>query len=148
MEEIKFKRFGEEKQEQVRQLVAYTTLMGLTGKDLISIGTKLERERRNAEAERLWNIVDSYKIEPTGRYAGRNYRRSYINQFKLTYNGKIYHFEDTNWYNVVIKQGNRKRSRQTKDYDNEVSCLRVNAHVVRVILNLYNKDIDLEAIFK
>lgn len=147
MEEVKFKRFSDEKQEQVRQLVAYTTLMGLTGKDLISIGNKLERERRNAEAERLWNIVDSYNIEPIGRYAGRNYRKSYIDGFKMVYNGKTYYFEDTNWYNVMIKQGNRKRSRQTKDYD-ELMCLTVNTHIVRVILNLYYKDIDLEAIFK
>lgn len=45
-DELKFRRFSEDKQEQVRQLVAYTTLMGLSGKDLISIGTKLERIRK------------------------------------------------------------------------------------------------------
>ena len=46
--EINFKRFPREKQEQIRQLVNYATLMGLDGKDLISIGSKLERIKSNA----------------------------------------------------------------------------------------------------
>ena len=46
--ELIFRRFPEDKQEQIRQLVAYTTLMGLSGTDLVSIGGKLNRiEEKN-----------------------------------------------------------------------------------------------------
>lgn len=42
-EELVFKRFPAEKQEQVRGLVSYAMLMGLDGRDLASIGQKLTR---------------------------------------------------------------------------------------------------------
>lgn len=42
-EELVFKRFPADKQEQVRGLVSYAMLMGLDGKDLTSIGQKLTR---------------------------------------------------------------------------------------------------------
>ena len=60
--EIEFKRFSKEKQEQIRQLVAYTTLMGLTGKDLVSIGGKLERMKEAEERKRRLAIVKSYPV--------------------------------------------------------------------------------------
>jgi hypothetical protein len=48
-EELVFKRFPPEKQDQVRGLVNYATLMGLTGKDLVSIGGKLDRIKASNE---------------------------------------------------------------------------------------------------
>jgi hypothetical protein len=48
-EELLFKRFPADKQEQVRQLVAYAQLMGLDGKDLVSIGGKLDHIKASAE---------------------------------------------------------------------------------------------------
>ena len=41
--DLKFRRFSKEKQEQIRQLVVYATMMSLSGKDLISIGGVLDR---------------------------------------------------------------------------------------------------------
>lgn len=55
--EINFKRFPREKQEQIRQLVNYATLMGLDGKDLISIGSKLERIKSNATIQENRKII-------------------------------------------------------------------------------------------
>ena len=42
---MEFKRFSEDKQEQIRQFVSYAQMMGLTGKDIRSIGDKLDRRR-------------------------------------------------------------------------------------------------------
>ena len=63
-DEIIFRRFSEAKQAQVRQLVGWARLLGLTGRDLISIGGKLDRAtaqqelRRNKEiAQGMWNRV-------------------------------------------------------------------------------------------
>lgn len=58
-EELLFKRFPADKQEQVRQLVAYAQLMGLDGKDLVSIGGKLDRIKAAAEYRRNRSLVES-----------------------------------------------------------------------------------------
>ena len=58
-DELIFKRFPEEKQEQVKQLVAYARLMGLDGKDLVSIGGKLDRTRTAEEWRRNKQLVES-----------------------------------------------------------------------------------------
>jgi len=62
-EELEFKRFPKEKQEQVRQLVAYANLMGLDGKDLVSIGGKLERLKSSNERRRRMDAISQYKIQ-------------------------------------------------------------------------------------
>ena len=58
-EELLFKRFPVDKQEQVRQLVAYAQLMGLDGKDLVSIGGKLDRIKAASEYKRNKSLVES-----------------------------------------------------------------------------------------
>ena len=70
-EELLFKRFPAEKQEQVRQLVAYAQLMGLDGKDLVSIGGKLDRIKATAEYKRNRSLVEStFIFLYVGRDAG------------------------------------------------------------------------------
>lgn len=65
--DLTFKRFSPEKQEQIRQLVAYTALMGLDGKDLVSIGGKLDRIAKRQELDRNLEIGRSYVITPVGK---------------------------------------------------------------------------------
>ena len=72
-EELVFRRFPAEKQEQVRGLVSYAMLMGLDGRDLTSIGQKLTRfaqtEKRRSNLER----IADYKclaIKKSGRPLG------------------------------------------------------------------------------
>lgn len=91
--ELEFRRFSKEKQEQVRQLVAYTTLMGLNGKDLVSIGGKLDRIEQRKELERKLHIVRGYDIKPIGR------DKKAEGRFKLQLSGVWYHFANT--YNTV-----------------------------------------------
>lgn len=66
---LEFKRFAPEKQDQIRQLVSYATLMGLSGKDLISIGGKLDRVKERQQHEALVRIAEGYEAEtkPVGR---------------------------------------------------------------------------------
>lgn len=83
--ELEFKRFSKDKQEQVRQLVAFATLMGLTGKDLVSIGGKLDRIALAQERKQRLTIVKGYDIKPIGS-------ADIDHKFKLTLNGIVYHF--------------------------------------------------------
>ena len=109
--ELEFKRFSKDKQEQVRQLVAYTTLMGLTGKDLVSIGGKLDRIQQRKELERKLHIVKSYDVKPIGK------DKKAEGRFKLHLNGVWYHFTIT--YNTVqiANQTTKRALRQHYDVE-------------------------------
>ena len=87
------KRFSKEKMQQVEQFIAYATLMGLTGEDLVSIGGKLTRDSKrdiikaNMEIVRSfeclkiggdWNISSRFKLKtPAGNYNIHNDQWSY-----------------------------------------------------------------------
>jgi len=62
--ELIFRRFPKEKQDQVRGLVEYATLMGLSGKDLVSIGGKLDRIKEAQERERNLSIAQGFECLP------------------------------------------------------------------------------------
>lgn len=50
-DDLVFKRFDASRQEQIRQLVSYTTLLGLSADDLISIGNRLKRIKISNEVK-------------------------------------------------------------------------------------------------
>jgi len=94
-DELFFKRFPAEKQDQVRGLVEYATLMGLTGKDLVSIGGKLDRMKAQQERTRNMEIIKSFKIETIGddkRYKGINREDALDNRFKVRTATGAYNF--------------------------------------------------------
>jgi hypothetical protein len=95
-EELFFKRFPLEKQDQVRQLVSFATLMGLTGKDLVSIGGKLDRIRLAIERDRLRGIVNEMDLR-----AIKSPRGSYTNSWHLVSGGTKYHFKGDMWGGIV-----------------------------------------------
>lgn len=100
-EELFFKRFSKEKQEQVRQLVAYAQLMGLDGKDLVSIGGKLDRIKSSAEARRNKSLVESSFIflnvgSDRGDYALNN-------RWRIKTIGGSYTFESGSWGEYRVK---------------------------------------------
>lgn len=101
--QLEFRRFSDEKQEQVRQLVAYITLMGLTGKDLVSIGGKLDRiEKRKQEARNL-AIGLSYQVVPVGRSVkDRAYNES-SKWFWTDSLGTKWRFDRETGYSVIVK---------------------------------------------
>lgn len=101
-EELIFKRFPEAKQDQVRALVNYATLMGLTGKDLISIGGTLDRIKEARERKRRIASVKGYTLLPIGTDSGKTkHDLDHImrKRFKLETASGAYYFEcrDYNW---------------------------------------------------
>lgn len=90
--DMKFlKRFPEAKQEQIRQLMGYVSLLGVSGKDLISIGGYIERGKKREQAEYLRDIALGYKAEHIRGDAKT--KHVLHRRFKLEVNGSWYVFE-------------------------------------------------------
>jgi hypothetical protein len=117
---LHFRRFSEDKQDQVRALVNYATLMGLDGKDLISIGGKLNRIKERREMERNRTIADELvkSCKPVGKDSmakGRDLRRwTYVDGV-----GRKWRFEDADYWTVKVTSdtGATKRFRNLDRYD-------------------------------
>lgn len=71
-EELLFKRFPAEKQDQIRSLVNYATLMGLSGKDLVSIGGKLDRIKEANQRKHNIAIAQGFKCFEYGNKPVKN----------------------------------------------------------------------------
>ena len=116
-EELLFKRFPAEKQEQVRQLVAYAQLMGLDGKDLVSIGGKLDRIRASAEYRRNKSLIESsFTFLPVGRDTGEYHLNS---RWRIKTDSGSYTFQAQGWdvYRVRSNQtGAVRNHRASEDY--------------------------------
>jgi hypothetical protein len=104
-EELIFKRFPDEKQDQVRALVNYATLMGLSGKDLVSIGGKLDRIKASRDRKHRLAIVQGFPIEPIGHDTGGGMMR----RFKLVTSTGAYYFEQ-NYIGWKIKNPRTNKS--------------------------------------
>lgn len=95
-EELVFKRFPAEKQDQVRGLVEYATLMGLTGKDLVSIGGKLDRLKQAIEKKSNLQIVNSFQCLAIGADSKRRRVDEALDErFKLKTANGSYNFENS-----------------------------------------------------
>ena len=116
-EELLFKRFPAEKQEQVRQLVAYAQLMGLDGKDLVSIGGKLDRIKASSEWKRNKSLVESTF---TFLNVGRDFGEFYLNRrWRIKTVAGSFTFSESGWdmYRVKSnKTGAVRDHRVTTDY--------------------------------
>ncbi len=102
---LHFRRFSEEKQEQVRQLVAYATLMGLTGKDLVSIGGKLDRIKEKQEREANVRIAEGYLINtiPVGKTKAEQNNNEWHKWKYKDANGQTWLFETRSRYSLNIR---------------------------------------------
>lgn len=93
MTDITFKRFPESKQEQIRQFVAYAQMCGLSGKDIRSIGDKLDRQRKVEERKANMEIVKGFDCLNIGEDARRSDKKSRLNdRFKLKTARGAYNF--------------------------------------------------------
>ena len=107
-DDLIFKRFPADKQDQVRGLVEYATLMGLSGKDLISIGGKLDRLKAAAERNRNMDLIKSLTIYPIGidsKQTGVRLQQALNDRFKIkTANGDYNFVYDYNsWHITSLK---------------------------------------------
>lgn len=111
---LHFRRFSEEKQDQVRALVNYATLMGLSGLDLVSIGGKLDRIKKKREVEHLSNIAEELckscaLIGTDNKTANKDHRRwNYTDGM-----GRKWKFDDADYWQVQVTSdtGVKKRFR-------------------------------------
>jgi hypothetical protein len=119
-EELVFKRFPADKQEQVRQLVGYATLMGLSGKDLVSIGGKLDRIKAARERASNMEIINSFNCLPIGADS----KRSSDDRFKLKTSNGNYNFENHyGRWKVTSLKTKATKVHQIDSYDYELPRL-------------------------
>jgi len=100
---LHFKRFGAEKQDQIRALVNYATLMGLSGKDLVSIGGKLERIKVASEVKYRKDITDGMLQKCT--LVGEDRKRPKVDHTRFVYtdaSGRKWRFEDITYYRLTV----------------------------------------------
>lgn len=138
---LHFRRFSKEKQDQIRALVNYATLMGLNGKDLVSIGGKLDRiaTKRITDANR--NIVNSMALRPIGK------DRNYYDRWAYEFNGVTYHFDRAHYYDVRIKNCSTNKTTTVHYDDNGYQVGRFvvkgNYHLPQIMLAVYHGELKL-----
>lgn len=124
---IEFKRFPKDKQEQVRQFVAYAQMCGLSGKDIRSIGDKLDRDARAILKRQNLEIVRGFNCLPIGvdkRYQAKHYKSSSLesalnNRFKLKTARGAYNFhrEWSSWHIKSLSTGIVKSHYYSEDHE-------------------------------
>jgi hypothetical protein len=142
VEELVFRRFPANKQEQVRQLVAYATLMGLSGKDLVSIGGKLDRIQFRRECTTNRAIIESMELDTVGKDTDFRQRWSYKS------NGVRYYFDEADWHYVRIRSIATKKTmvvplREEYHFGPRNWRYRGSFWVGNVMLNVYHGHIQL-----
>ena len=93
---FKLNRFSEARQDQVEQLIAYAELLGLSGRDLVAIGGKMDRERAKLKKVANMEIVRSFECLPIGR----DQIDDYTIRFKLKTVSGAYNFELIDGWNM------------------------------------------------
>ena len=104
---IEFKRFPKDKQEQVRQFVAYAQMCGLSGADIRSIGDKLDRMNKSVLKQQNMEIVRGFDCLPIGDDRRHSKHKTYFQQvldsrFKLKTARGAYNFT-RDWASWNIK---------------------------------------------
>jgi len=144
---LSFRRFSADKQDQVRALVNYATLMGLNGKDLMSIGGKLDRIAKRRELER--DIVIAEELCKSCTLVGADKKSTTRDVRRWTYtdgSGRKWAFNDADsWQIQVISDtGVKRRFRNLDRYDlgrsarNSLWCMKqtmLNLHHGKIVLN-------------
>jgi len=102
---IEFSRFSKEKQDQVRALVNYATLMGLNGKDLVSIGGKLDRVKARREINTNRAIISNMDLRTIGKDKDCWTRWAWVDS-----QGTKYYFDDVTYGSVFITNTSTKQT--------------------------------------
>ena len=139
-QEIYFRRFDKQKQDQVRQLVSYITLLDLSADDLISIGNRLKRVKISEEVRINKALAkDLYQNVSVINYQFNNL------VFTLDYNDTIFKFKFGSWYNYTVNIEN-KSTKVTKNFNVKTYNVGsgVKGKVMMVLVNIKNGDIVLD----
>jgi hypothetical protein len=117
------KRFPESKHEQIRQLMSYIEMCGVSGKDLVSIGGYIDRRQASEQYQHARDRVQEYIDQRTIRPIGADRPDQVINRFKFkTLNGDYNCLgEWSSWDIVNVKTKARQRVKPTeRDWPNHV----------------------------
>jgi len=121
---IEFKRFPKDKQEQIRQFVAYAQMCGLSGKDIRSIGDKLDRQAKAILKQQNLEIVKGFDCLPIGDDRRHQKHKSYYqqvlsNRFKLKTARGDYNFKRdwASWDIKSLSTGVYKRYHPSEDHE-------------------------------
>lgn len=119
-EELVFKRFPVEKQEQVRGLVSYAMLMGLDGKDLTSIGQKLTRIAQAQSKKSNADRIADYKCLPVHKNGNIQDSDEWFRLHTLNGTYKFRHLSHSNWEitgvgsKVILRYGVKNKDAEFK----------------------------------
>lgn len=93
------KRFPKDKQAQIMQLVAWAEMLGLTGRDLVAIGGKIDRDIAAKERDENREICKTF----TCLHIGLDRSEKQLNQrFKLKIDKSSYRFERDGLSSVTV----------------------------------------------
>ena len=97
-------RFPESKHEQIKQLMGYIQLCGVTGRDLVSIGGYIDRERKKETARSNLARIADLDIRLIGTDKKNNTRQEWWHRRwrVVTANGNKYDFTDDTWNNYRV----------------------------------------------
>lgn len=112
---MKLNRFSADKQDLIEQFVEYAQLMGLSGKDLMAIGGKLERDSKKEIKKANMAIVKSFECLTIGADA----KWQLDDRFKLKTTTGAYNFQYLNWgrWEIVSLKTKVKQSHRADPYD-------------------------------
>lgn len=102
-------RFGADRGPQIEQLISYITLLGFTGKDLVAIGGKMERQKEKNIALHNEEIVKQFKFELIGQDRDVNHR----GRFKIKNPYGTYHVQCQSFWHGEVKN---TKTRVKKNY--------------------------------
>lgn len=110
---MKLTRFSEDRQDLIEQFVEYAQLMGLSGRDLVAIGGKIDREQAKQRKLANMEIINGFKCLPIGRDS--HYQID--ERFKLKTSAGDYNFENDNWNAwIIISMKTKVRQRWHIDH--------------------------------
>jgi hypothetical protein len=102
MDLSRLKRFDKDKHDQLQGLLEWCQLMGLSGKDLVSLGGHIDRAQKTAEAKSNRELAKSIVFDPVGADKTMSNKWSF-----KTVNGR-YTFEDSSWQRVYVTSNKTK----------------------------------------
>lgn len=139
------KRFPDSKHEQIRQVMSYLEMCGLSGRDIVSIGGYMDRrcaaEHYQAARERVQGFIDQKVIRCIGADRGDQI----VNRFKycgITGDYNFYYDYSSTWDVKSVKTGVRKRvSNSDREWPSHVHWNR--RHFYDMVLDLADGRINL-----
>lgn len=98
----RLKRFDKSKHEQLEQLIAWCQLMGLEGRDLVSLGGHLDRAKKTAEGQSNRTLAETVQFDIVGNDTAMSNKWSF-----KTVTGR-YTFHDASWRRVNVTSNKTK----------------------------------------